>query len=65
MGSCQLTFHSLMTVQSFTSQLFGFDTSRIDRLITDWSVGNMNPHFTPYRMLFNVNLMYSPKNKIQ
>ena len=32
--------------------VLGFDTLRFSRLITDWSVENMNPDMTPYRMLY-------------
>ena len=52
MVSCQLTFDSSLTVQSYTTETFeyavksdnsswcvlDFNTSRIGRLITDWSV---------------------------
>ena len=68
-GSCQLTFHSSLTIQSYTSQLniltnwtnsshheFCFNISRIGRLITDWSVQNMNPDMTLYSMFLDVSV---------
>jgi hypothetical protein len=41
--------------------VLGFDTLRFIRLIADWSVENIKPDMTPYRMLLDV--IVSPKNK--
>jgi hypothetical protein len=41
--------------------VLGFDTLRFIRLIAHWSVENIKPDMTPYRMLLDV--IVSPKNK--
>ena len=41
--------------------VLGFDTQIFSRLITDWSVENMNMDVTPYRMHIDVSV--SPKKK--
>ena len=42
--------------------VLGFGTQILSRLITDWSVENMNLDVTPYRMHIDVSV--SPKKKI-
>ena len=58
--SCQVTFHSSLTVQSYARQLniLTNRTTTLDvysvlnsRLIADWPVENMKPNMTPNRML--------------
>jgi len=55
-GSCPVTYHSFLTVQSYLRQLniltnlttaLGVNSVLSDKLITDWSIGNMNPDVTP------------------
>jgi len=38
-----------------------FDTLRFRRLITDWSVENMNPDVTPYRVSLDVSMSQKKK----